>query len=112
MDVGRNCGEVDLDLFIIAFTIASEVVTHVLNRAGSVLQVSVEHKVRVASNLTICAEHESRSVQVKIKTAIILVGVPTQTNDNLAKSGVALGKTYFLSLGKIDCHLFFLLNHF
>ena len=68
-----------------------------LDAAGAVLEVSVENEVRIACNLSVCGKQECSSVEVEISAAIVLVGIPTKTNDDFAQTGIAFGKINFLS---------------
>ena len=42
LDVGGDLGQIDLDLLVVALTLAGEVVAHVLDGFAGVLQIAVE----------------------------------------------------------------------
>ena len=61
--------------------------------------VVIEYKVSVRGYLAVLVEQESCCIEVEVKAAVILVGVPSESDEDLIKSGVGLCKIYFLTLG-------------
>src|SRR5699024_7306472 len=89
-------GQVDLDLLVIACACARAVVTEVLNSAGRVLQVAVEDEVFCAADLARSGQQESRRVEVKARTGVVLVDVPADADNDLGQSRIILGQADFL----------------
>ena len=109
LNLRRDLREVDDDSLVVAVALAGAVVAGVDYRAVSAVEIVIEYKVLVAENLAVCSQKEHARVKVEIAAAVVLVGVPAETDPC---QSYGLVKTYALTLRKIYCHFVFLLeNH-
>ena len=97
--LGNEC-QINLDNFVITFAGTGLVITGMLYSAGNVLGVVVENDILFCIAYTaVIAAQESGSIEVEIKTAVILVGIPAKTYEDLCQTGVGFCQIDLLSFG-------------
>ena len=109
-DICRNKAQIHLEHLIIAVAGAGSIIAGMLYGTGAVLCVAVEDKISIGRNLAVIATEECRCVQIEIGTAVIFVGVPAKTYDELGQTRITLSEIDLLTLGKIYWHNNYLLK--
>ena len=97
LDVVGHLRQVDADLFIVPGTLPGQVIAQMLYRAGTVLEIAVEHEVPGGGHFAALSQQEGRRVQIKIPAGVKAVHVPAQAHDHLGQAGIPLGQADFLS---------------
>src|SRR6266567_3555941 len=77
----RHGAEIDLDLLVVTFAAAGQVVAHVLDRTVRALQVVEEHEVAVGQDPAAHVEHDRRGVKVEIRAGC-RARVPPEPDDD------------------------------
>ena len=116
-----DAGQIHHDLLIVAFAGAGQVIAHVLDSAGVVLQIAEVDDVLLVRQLAVL-QHKGRGIaidggargpeQAAEQTALGLGGlIPAQTDDDFGKTLVALGQADLLALLQTHRHIYFLLQN-
>src|SRR5690606_8617461 len=103
LDVGRDRGEVDLDLLVVAFGLTGEVVTGVLDGAVGAPEVVEEDEVLVARDLSGAVQQQRAGVQVEVGTGRG-ADVPPQSDDDGGQTRRLLAQRYVAALAEADSH--------
>ncbi|MNJ44795.1 hypothetical protein D3C77_398610 [compost metagenome] len=102
-DFWSQAGQLDVDLLVIAFTLAGAVVAQVFNRTIFRGFVVVENEAGVVQNLAAFAGDEDRCIEVELG-AVSYARVPAQANDYFGETWSFFGQRYVGAFGQRNSH--------